>query len=128
MTGLPPDQAADAQALRATLRRGLTAAMKARDTEVLAALRTAIAAIDNAEAVAVPADRAPVTSAHIAGASSGAGSAEAARRQLDGDEVRRILRDQADEQAREADRFDELGQADAARRLRRRAEVIAAYL
>jgi uncharacterized protein len=128
MTGLPPDQAADAQALRATLRRGLTAAMKARDTEVLAALRTAIAAIDNAEAVAVPADRAPVTSEHIAGASSGAGSAEAARRQLDGDEVRRILRDQADEQAREADRFDELGQADAARRLRRRAEVIAAYL
>ena len=65
MTGLPPDQAADARALRATLRRGLTAAIKARDTEALAALRTAIAAIaaiaaiDNAEAVEVPDDRAP---------------------------------------------------------------------
>jgi hypothetical protein len=62
VTGLPPDQAADARALRATLRRGLTAAIKARDTEALAALRTAIAAIaaiDNAEAVEVPDDRAP---------------------------------------------------------------------
>jgi hypothetical protein len=41
----------DAQALRAALRLGLTAAPKARDRDALAALRTAITAIDNAEAV-----------------------------------------------------------------------------
>lgn len=120
--------AESAQALRASLRQGLTTAMKARDAEAMAALRTAIAAIDNAEAVDVSDTRQPTTSAHIAGASSGAGSAEAARRQLDSAAVRGILRDQVDEQTREADRRDELGQADAAQRLRRRAEVIAAYL
>jgi len=47
-----PDQARNAQALRAALRQDLTAALRARDAEALAALRTAVAAIDNAEAVA----------------------------------------------------------------------------
>jgi hypothetical protein len=54
--------------------------MKARDADALAALRTAIAAIDNAEAVEAPGMEPPVTSAHIAGARSGAGSTEAAQR------------------------------------------------
>ena len=122
------DQADGAHALRAALRQGLTTAMKARDAEAMAALRIAIAAIDNAEAVEVSDTRPPATSAHVAGATRGAGSAEAARRRLDSAAVRGILRDQVDEQTREAGRRDELGQADAARRLRRRAEVIAAYL
>ncbi len=73
-----PGPADDAQALRAALRAGLVTALKARDTDAVTALRTAIAAIDNAQAAPAPA----AASAHIAGARSGAGYTEAARRQL----------------------------------------------
>ena len=37
------------------------------------------------------------------------------------------MRDQIDEATREADRYDRLGQAGAAQRLRRQARVLAAY-
>jgi uncharacterized protein YqeY len=47
----PPD---GADALRAALRGGLVDAMRARDADASAALRTAIAALDNAQAVAAP--------------------------------------------------------------------------
>ena len=117
-----------AAVLRAALRQGLTTAMKARDSDARSALRTAIAAIDNAEAVAAPSTEAPVTSAHVAGTRSGAGSTEAARKQLGGNEVRDILRGQVAEHASEADRYDALGQADAAERLRRQARTLEAYL
>lgn len=117
-----------AEALRAVLRKGITTAMKARDSDALSALRTAIAAIDNAEAVAVPGPETPVTSPHVAGARSGAGSTEADRKQLGGDEVRDILRAQITEHASEADRYDALGQSDAAERLRRQARTLEAYL
>jgi len=118
----------DAQALRAALRLGLTTAMKSRDRDALAAFRTAIAAIDNAEAVPAPDTAPPATSAHFAGASSGLGAAEAARRELSASELHGIVRDQISERTREADRYDALGQADAAGRLRRQAAALAAYL
>ena len=118
----------DAQALRAALRLGLTAALKARDRDALAALRTAIAAIDNAEAVPAPDAALPATSAHIAGARSGLGSSEAARRELSASELRDILRGQIAEHISEAGRYDTLGQADAAERLRRQAHALTAYL
>jgi uncharacterized protein YqeY len=106
-----------AEALRTALRLGLTTAMKSRDRDALAALRTAIAAIDNAEAVPAP-DAAPAaTSAHIAGARSGLGS-----------ELQDILRGQISEHTSEADRYDALGQADSAARLRRQADSLAPYL
>jgi hypothetical protein len=47
--------ARDAQELRGVLRRDLTAALKTRQPDVVAALRIAIAAIDNAQAIAAPA-------------------------------------------------------------------------
>lgn len=118
----------DAQALRDALRLGLTAAMKARDRDALAALRTAIAAIDNAEAVPAPDAARPTTSAHIAGARSGLGSAEAARRELSASELRDILRGQVSEHISEADRYDTLGQPESAERLRRQAHALTAYL
>lgn len=121
-------QAAGAEALRAALRHGLTTALKARDTDALAVLRTAIAAIDNAQAVPAPGPNPPATSTHVAGARSGAGSTEAARRQLGSSELRDILRGQITEHAREADRYDALGQAEAAERLRRQARTLAAYV
>jgi hypothetical protein len=121
-------QAAGAQALRAALRAGLITALKARDADALAALRTAIAAIDNAQAVPAPGTKPSATSAHVAGARSGPGSTEAARQQLSLSELRQILLGQIADHTREADRYDALGQADAAERLRRQARTLAAYL
>lgn len=124
MTGNP----SDAEALRTTLRRDLTAAMKARDADAVAALRTAIAAIDNAEAVVAPQAAPAATSAHIAGARAGLGAAEAARRQLTADELQAILRDQIAEYTREADRYAGHGQLAAAERLRNQASLLSRYL
>jgi hypothetical protein len=123
-----PGHADAAQALRAALRQGLTAALKARDSDAVAALRTTIAAIDNAEAVPALDTSPPATSVHIAGSRSGPGSTEAARRQLSASELGDILRGEIAEHTREADRYDALGQAGAAERLRRQARTLAAYL
>ncbi len=94
---------------------------------VVSALRTAIAAIDNAESVD---DTAQTTldNTHIAGATSGLGPAEAARKALSPADVRAILRAPIDDRAAEAERYDTLGQAQAAARLREEAAVIAGYL
>ncbi len=94
----------------------------------MAALRVAIAAIENAQAVAAPPDRRPAGSDHVAGAGHGAGSTEAPRRQLSPDELRAILRDQVAEYGREADRYQALDQPGAARRLRDQARLLAGYL
>jgi hypothetical protein len=130
MTSQPATgQPDDAGALRAGLRRDLTTALKARDTEAVAALRIAIAAIDNAQAVSPDGGPGqPEASAHVAGARSGAGSTEAARRQLSRGELHDVLRDLIAEQDREADRYDALGQAAAAGRLRRQSRTLTAYL
>jgi hypothetical protein len=123
-----PTEADGAQALRAALRAGLTTALKARDPDALAALRTALAAIDNAEAVQAPDTGPPTASPHIAGARSGPGSTEVARQRLPLGELHNILRDQIAEHTREADRYQALGQDSAAQRLLRQARTLAAYL
>ena len=118
----------DAQELRARLRTDLVAAMRARDTGVVAALRTAIAAIDNAEAVEVDAGMDDVTSEHVAGAESGVGSTEAARRVLSLDDLQAVLRAQVGERLTEAERYASYDRAEDAERLRREAEALGAYL
>ena len=93
----------DPYVLRATMRADLSVAMKTRDSLAVSALRTAIAAIDNAESV----DGATQTvqnNTHIAGAASGLGSAEAARRVLSPADVRAILHAQIEDRATEAAR------------------------
>ncbi|MFF0728549.1 hypothetical protein [Streptomyces sp. NPDC004134] len=124
-----PGTTEDAQALRSLMRADLRAAMKARDREVVSALRTALAAIDNAEAVEAPA-AAPADqgSEHVAGARSGVGSAEAVRRVLSAEDVRALLREQITERRTEAGGYETAGRADAADRLRREADALAAYL
>ncbi|MFD6820388.1 hypothetical protein ACFWC5_08440 [Streptomyces sp. NPDC060085] len=119
----------DAQALRSLLRTDLVAAMKARRTEAVSALRTAIAVIDNAEAVETPAQASvQAVSEHVAGAGTGVGSTEAERRVLSLDDVRALLQAQVDDRTGEADRYDTHGQRDAALRLRREADVLSRYL
>ncbi|WP_420308571.1 hypothetical protein [Streptomyces sp. MAR4 CNX-425] len=103
-------------------------AMKERRREVVSALRTALAALDNAEVVApVEAPVAPV-SEHVAGASAGVGSAEVGRRVLSAGDVRAVLRAQIEERRTEAGTYDRAGRGEAAARLRREADVLDAYL
>jgi hypothetical protein len=119
----------DIEALKGALRRDLTAAMKEHDRSTATALRTALAALDNAEAVTVPANgKVVAAAAHVAGAGSGVGSTEAGRRSVTGDEAREVLRGLIAEQSGEADRYDTLGQAAAAQRLRAQAGVLRKYL
>lgn len=109
------------------MRADLGVAMKARNSRAISALRTAIAAIDNAESVDSTAEIAPA-SAHIAGATIGLGTAEVPRRSLSPAQVHAILRAQIDDRSAEADRYETLGQIEAAEGLRGEAQIIAAYL
>ncbi len=70
-------------ALRTVLRSRLTTAMRERDRAAASVLRTAVAAIENAEAVPVDEGRTVATSADVAGAAVGLGVTEAERRRLD---------------------------------------------
>jgi uncharacterized protein YqeY len=110
------------------LRADLVAAMKARQPEVVAVLRTALAAIDNAEAVDLPEGGTESASGPIAGARSGVGSTEAARRALSIDDVRALLETQVSERLAAAGQYEAHGQYEAADRLRREAGVLGTYL
>ncbi|MEU3307530.1 hypothetical protein [Nocardiopsis sp. NPDC006832] len=113
--------------LRAELRADLVIAMKARRSEVVSALRTAIAAVDNAEAVEVPDAPMESVSEHVAGVGVGVGSTETGRRTLSVDEVRSLLRAQVQERINEAERYDSHGRSEAAERLRREAGALRKY-
>lgn len=95
--------------IREGLRAGLKVAMQTRDKVSTAAIRSALGAIDNAEAVdtTVANDRID-GDAMIAGAVAGAGSTEVRRRTLSDQEVADVLR------AEIADRLDAAAEYDAA--------------
>src|SRR5918999_5932165 len=88
MTRMP----ADGDNLRERLRRALPAAMKARDRPAIAALRSALAAIDNAEAVEAAETPTGAGTPAFAGTVAGVGAAEAERRRLTHTEMEQILR------------------------------------
>ena len=79
--------------LRDRLAAALPDAMRRRDAVALSALRGALAAIANAEAVHVdvPVTGAPATSSAVAGTVEGLGSTEVPRRELDEAEIRAIV-------------------------------------
>src|SRR5579863_5678837 len=82
-----------AGAIRQRLASALTAALKGRDAIAVSALRSALAAIDNASAVpAGPAPAVGTGSPHFAGAVAGVGAAEAQRRHLSETEIEEIVR------------------------------------
>ena len=117
-----------AESLRSSLRDDLVTAMKARETDIVGALRSAIAAIDNAEAVAAPASTKVEASETIAGATAGVGSTEFERRDLSITEVQMLLSDQMAECEAAAELYESHGQQDAASRLRREADALRKYL
>jgi uncharacterized protein len=122
-----------AEILRARLRADLRGAMKAQRQDEMAALRTLIAAIDNAEAVEQAASPTltqsapPTSSEHVAGAVHGLGVTDAARRQLSERDLQRIIENELWERDAQAERLTLLGRADDASRLRVEADVIARY-
>lgn len=79
--------------VRTALRAAIVDAMRSRDREAAATYRTALAAIDNAEAV--PATEAPRAGA-IESASLGVGAADAPRRALTELQMRGIVAAEAD--------------------------------
>ncbi|GAA4031786.1 hypothetical protein GCM10022247_66060 [Allokutzneria multivorans] len=113
--------------MRASLRASLTAALKARDRVAITALRSALAAIDNAEAV--PAERSPTTgSEHVAGASVGVGATEAQRRDLTEADLRSIVENEVRERTAAAADYSARGLHDTATQLRAEAEVLRHHL
>ncbi|MEU2942440.1 GatB/YqeY domain-containing protein [Nocardiopsis alba] len=119
---------ADVDAPRARMRADLVTAMRERRRETVSALRTALAALDNAEAAPAPETPSTTVNEHVAGSRSGVGSTEAPRRVLSADRVRALLNEQIEERTVEADRYEAHGRHDAARRLRTEADALRPYL
>jgi len=120
---------------RARLRLALAEALRARDMNAVRPLRSALAAIGNAEAVepgapapAGPGRPAGPGSPHVAGAVEGLGAAEAERRRLSAAETEQIVRAEAGEREDAARGYERAGHADRADRLRREAQVLLAVL
>lgn len=113
--------------LRTRLRAASTAALKARERDVAAAFRSVLGAIDNAEAVAAP-EPLPVGDSPVAGAVSGLGAGDVARRALGEEDIVAIVVAELADLRDSADDYDGLGQAERAARLRAGADAIDAVL
>jgi hypothetical protein len=112
-------------ALRERLRRHLRDALRARDAVAAGALRSAIAAIDNAEAV--PDGPGGWVSTNPMGA-TGLGATEVVRRELSTEEIRRIVLAEAADRHAAAAQYERLGQIDAAARMRSSADLLSAIV
>ena len=118
----------DARLIRAALRDDLVAAMKARRRDAVTALRTAIAAIDNAEALTALEVTPTLGDGPIAGATTGLGSSEAQRRVLSAPDVVALVEAEIAERRAASEEIEEAGRPDRAADLRREADVIEAAL
>ncbi|MGH3916043.1 MAG: GatB/YqeY domain-containing protein, partial [Pseudonocardiaceae bacterium] len=93
------------------------------------ALRSALAAIDNAEAVdAAPAPPPAVVDSEIAGSVGGLWAAEVQRRSLTDAQVEEIVRAEVAERLAAAHDYERSGHREHAQRLRGEATVLSRYL
>jgi uncharacterized protein len=114
---------------RQRLQLALREALRERDTIAVSALRSALAAIDNASAVPpVPTTAAGTGSPHFAGSVAGLGAGEAERLGLTEAEIKAIVRGEVAERHAVARDYDRAGRADQADRLRREAHVLTSAL
>ncbi|RSM61198.1 hypothetical protein DMH03_21110 [Amycolatopsis sp. WAC 01376] len=114
--------------MRADLRDELKTALKTKDRVAIAALRSALAAIDNAEAVPLDSATGIAMNEQVAGTAVGLGAAEVERLHLTEDDVRDIVAHEIRERTVSADEYERLGRADAADRLRAEAAVLERFL
>jgi uncharacterized protein len=110
--------------LRDRLRAAVPAAMKARDRRTTSALRSALAAIDNAEAVEIR----DVRAGAIEMSPVGLGAAEVARRELTEAEVAAIVRGEVEERRAAAAAYEAAGRGDKAAELTAEADALTAHL
>ena len=113
--------------LRTLLQSALLPAMRAGDKDTVAVVRSALGAIANAEAVPTPSTT-PVGEGPVAGASTGVGSTEAARRELSPEEVRKIVENERQERIHAAEESEAGGLGEYAARLRTQAAALAFLL
>jgi uncharacterized protein len=125
-TDAVPARPAPGSTLRERMRGALRTAMKARDRVALGALRSALAAIDNAEAVEV--DPSAGRNLAIELTPIGPGAAEAQRRVLTEAEVEDIVRAEAAAREASAADFETAGRPERAEQLRAEARVLMACL
>jgi uncharacterized protein YqeY len=116
--------------LAGRLRLALSAALRGRDMTTAAAVRSALSAIGNAEAVSPPPARPgggpAAASPHVAGTVAGLGGAEAERRRLSPAQVAAIVQAEIDERRAAAAQYERAGHADRAARLAAEAQALAA--
>lgn len=110
--------------LRPLLRARLTAAMKDRDAVAVRALRTTIAAIDNAEAPEV--DQVGATT--IEQSPRATWSTEVQRETLTGEAVRELVSTEIGERLSAARSFARIGQVEYVKQLRAEAAVLESVL
>jgi len=110
--------------VRMRLRAALNDALRRRDRIAASALRSALSAIGNAEAVSPPPGMPGSGSPHIAGAVSGLNAGEVQRRTLSTTEVDQIIQAQISERLLAARDYERSGHADRAQRLRSEAGIL----
>jgi len=111
--------------IRMRLNQALGRALKSRDAIAVSALRSAVAAIGNAEAAdAGTASPATTSSPYFAGTAVGVGAGETQRRRLSGAQVDEIVRAEISERQAAAREYEQAGHADRAARLRSEAHVL----
>jgi uncharacterized protein YqeY len=115
--------------LQERLGLALHAALRARDPAAMAALRSALTAIANAEAIGTDTLPAAGTSSqHVAGAAAGLGATEVPRRALTQAGIEAIVRTEIAERQHAAVQYAEAGHAERAVRLQNEARVLLAVL
>ena len=111
--------------LRDVLQAELATALRHRDRTVASAVRTALSALANAEAVPTTSDLDTSSgTVHFAGASTGLASTEAERRALSPDEQRALIADERSELMAHAERLARMCRLDDADGARRAAAVL----
>ena len=108
------------------MRRGLVAAMKARDQQAVAALRSTLARIDNAEAVDPDGLDPEGEDAELFDVDGF--DADADRRVLTPEERAAIVREDVEEREIAADVLERIGRPDQAERLRAQAKLLTTYV
>ena len=116
------------EAIRDRLHQALRDAMRARDRAAASALRSALAALDNAGAVPPGPGPAAASGPHFAGAVAGLGAGEAPRRGLAAGESEQIVRAEIAEREAAAAGYAQAGHGEQARRLRKEACLLASVI
>ena len=110
--------------MQSHLRAALTEALSSRDGVAAAAIRSALSAIANAEAVPSAEGTRLFGSEYVAAAVAGLGAAEAARRELTEADIAAIVSAEISDRRSAADDYDRLGRADQSERLRHEADIL----